>query len=119
MDIFCEHVKNMLLPLVEKGSRREFLLWIVTAVNGRLLFVSKWEDKLTIGLGPRESQPGDSIVALFGGNSPFILRPQTCPESGARTWKLVGPCYMDGLMRGDIVEDWLSIVRPTEVYDIA
>lgn len=118
MEIFCEHVRNMLLPLVEKGSRTAFLSRLLPEVVGRLLFVSKGEGKPIMGLAPNGTEPGDSIVALFGGNSPFILRPQTCPESGARTWRLIGACHMNGMMQGNVVDDWLCTGRPAEVYDI-
>ena len=48
-----------------------------------------------IGLGPRMSQPGDSIFLVKGSRVPLILRPG---ESG---WELIGDCYVHGIMQGE------------------
>lgn len=48
-----------------------------------------------IGLAPRLVCQGDSIALIKGGKSPFILR-----SSGGR-WKLVGECYIHGIMHGE------------------
>ncbi|KAK0874261.1 hypothetical protein LTS02_000177 [Friedmanniomyces endolithicus] len=37
--------------------------------------------------------PGDAIVVLYGGKVPYVLRKQVCGS-----YRLVGCCYLDGLM---------------------
>ncbi|KAI2631771.1 heterokaryon incompatibility protein-domain-containing protein [Xylaria nigripes] len=43
------------------------------------------------------SQPGDCICVLVGGELPFVARP-----TGHGTYTLVGECYVDGIMDGEI-----------------
>lgn len=54
------------------------------------------EDQLGIGQGP--IQVGDQVVVFFGGRMPFVLRPV-----GTR-WRLVGVCFVHGIMEGELVE---------------
>lgn len=46
-------------------------------------------------LGPDVMQQGDVVAVLYGGKVPFVLRPE-----GGR-WKLLGECYMHGMMSGE------------------
>jgi hypothetical protein len=50
-----------------------------------------------LGMGPKEMEPGDRLVMLFGANVPFVLRPF---QSGR--YKLVGEAYVSGLMHGEV-----------------
>ncbi|KAL8336919.1 hypothetical protein RB601_008427 [Gaeumannomyces tritici] len=58
-------------------------------------------------IGPGEMLPGDVVVALYGGTTPFILRRvggET--EIGEEkeedaTWKLIGECYVYGVVDGE------------------
>ncbi|KAH6651000.1 heterokaryon incompatibility protein-domain-containing protein [Chaetomium tenue] len=55
------------------------------------------------GLGPAAAREGDVVAVLFGGVVPFVLRP--CEgEDGVRFWRLVGECFVPGLMQGEAVE---------------
>ncbi|KAJ4245453.1 hypothetical protein NW762_013962 [Fusarium torreyae] len=54
----------------------------------------------TIGSGylslvPWPSQPGDRIVLLQGGRTPYVLR-----KAGEK-WKILGDCYVHGIMSGE------------------
>ncbi|PVH72982.1 HET-domain-containing protein [Cadophora sp. DSE1049] len=49
------------------------------------------------GLGPSEIEQGDVIVVLFGGTTPYVLRPI---DQG---YRFVGECYVHGLMNGEAV----------------
>lgn len=51
-----------------------------------------------MGLGARKMQLGDKICLFYGGEVLFILRPA---EEG---YRLVGECYVDGLMRGEALK---------------
>ncbi|TRX93544.1 hypothetical protein FHL15_005516 [Xylaria flabelliformis] len=48
---------------------------------------------------PLNTQPGDRICVLLGGEVPFVIRP-----TGKGTYTLVGECYIDGIMDGETFE---------------
>lgn len=50
------------------------------------------------GLGPVELEAGDIVSVLFGGTTPFVLRPV------GESYMLVGECYVYGLMNGEAIE---------------
>lgn len=54
------------------------------------------------GLGPPSTQLGDVVAVLFGADVPFILRPVGDPKQ--HCYKLVGQCYVHGIMYGKTVE---------------
>jgi hypothetical protein len=64
------------------------------------------------GLGPAAMRPGDSVCVLYGASMPFVVRPE-----GA-AYRLVGECYVHGLMRGqgvpaasaDRENSWIELV---------
>jgi hypothetical protein len=64
---------------------------------GRCLFVT---EKGGIGLGPMAMNPGDQISMLFGGRTMFVLR----PLSGLNEHFFIGSCYLDGVMKGEVVD---------------
>ncbi|KAH7127868.1 heterokaryon incompatibility protein-domain-containing protein [Dactylonectria estremocensis] len=45
---------------------------------------------------PMNSQPGDCICVLAGGEVPFVIRP-----TGRGTYTLIGECYVHGIMDGE------------------
>ncbi|KAK3650943.1 hypothetical protein LTR56_005994 [Elasticomyces elasticus] len=59
-----------------------------TCVNRRLMWT--WSGRLAIG--PTVAKPLDVIVALRGGGTPFLLRPQ------GDHFVFIGQCYADGIM---------------------
>ena len=63
--------------------------------NRRLLFIDKAP---YLALGPAGTQLGDMVCALFGGDCLYVL--------GERKGKmnLIGECYADGLMDGEVME---------------
>jgi hypothetical protein len=52
-----------------------------------------------IGVGDITLQNNDLIGVLFGGNVPFILRPM------GNRYRLVGECYLHGIMHGEAIEE--------------
>ncbi|KAF3000659.1 hypothetical protein E8E13_000025 [Curvularia kusanoi] len=50
-----------------------------------------------IGLFPLAIEAGDKIVVLEGASTPFVLR-----SIGDEAYRLVGECYVHGLMKGEI-----------------
>jgi hypothetical protein len=55
------------------------------------------------GLGPRDAQTGDHLSILLGCSVPVILRRVGSAES-ARVYKLVGECYVHGMMDGEALD---------------
>ncbi|KAH0558512.1 hypothetical protein GP486_004829 [Trichoglossum hirsutum] len=49
-----------------------------------------------LGTVPSEAEEGDLTVIFFGLGVPFVLRPLT-----GGTYKLIGPCYIHGIMDGE------------------
>jgi hypothetical protein len=60
-----------------------------------------------MGVGSRMMQIGDKICVLFGGEVLFILRP------AGETYRLVGECYVHGLMSGEA----MAMLDSSEVKD--
>lgn len=64
-----------------------------------------------LGLGPPETQVGDEVWCLFGGQMPFVLRQlgakqEFLPGQGERQLHQVfGICYVHGIMDGEIAND--------------
>lgn len=71
---------------------------IVCALSGRSVLATSngW-----IGLGPINKAPGDVICVIEGADVSFVLRPT------ADCFRLVGECFVQGLMCGELLEDSL------------
>ena len=56
-----------------------------------------------LGSGPTGMMPGDVVCIIMGACTPFLLRPDTESSGNQRgkRWKLVGPCFVYGLMYGE------------------
>lgn len=86
------------LSIGEKG-----VLYIIeqalTACQCRSFFKSS---RGYYGLGPEVAEVGDVICILFGSSVPFVLR----PNGTSGQWKLVGECYVHGIMNGEGIQMW-------------
>lgn len=51
-----------------------------------------------IGTVPRTTKKGDVVCVLYGGQTPFVLRPS---ESRPGMYRLIGDTYVHGLMEGE------------------
>lgn len=71
--------------------------YLGSATYGRRIFVAC---DGTIGLGPAILEPGDIVVLLFGGFTPYVLRLVN------DHYILVGECYVHGQMDGAAIEEW-------------
>ncbi|PKK45416.1 hypothetical protein CI102_11945 [Trichoderma harzianum] len=65
-------------------------------------------------LGPDALQEGDVVAVLRGGKTPFLLR-EVNDGDGGSGWRLVGECYVHGLMDG---EGWDVEGAKEEVFSI-
>ncbi|KAF2744285.1 heterokaryon incompatibility protein [Sporormia fimetaria CBS 119925] len=60
-----------------------------------------------VGVGPTYMQPGDEVVVFCGAMIPYVVR-----RAGEGKWQLIGECYCDGIMDGEIV----GIREKTDYY---
>lgn len=58
----------------------------------------------SIGLAPPEAEEGDMICMLWGCSVPVILR-----DLGGQKCKLIGECYVHGIMHGEFLEKHMGI----------
>lgn len=64
------------------------------------------------GLGPQSMAADDVVVVLYGGNTPYILRP--CGSD----FLLMGQAYMDEIMNGEVVRDVEAGKREDEIFHL-
>ncbi|KAJ3534133.1 hypothetical protein NM208_g1039 [Fusarium decemcellulare] len=93
-------------------SKRKFQwLYEVRSAAERKFFITQTG---YMGIGPPCMEPKDIICALFGGSTPYVIR----PASTEGEYLFVGECYVHGLMdgealdmheRGELTEQWFSL----------
>jgi hypothetical protein len=112
--------KSNLLPELQgvQESMRQYLekaipmfdTTIHHTCNSRAFFLTKGG---YIGIGPRWMRPNDRVVILYGGKTPYILRDENDSELDpiwtgqgfyGQSCRLVGECYVHGMMYGEMVE---------------
>ncbi|KAI1069336.1 hypothetical protein LB507_008620 [Fusarium sp. FIESC RH6] len=74
-------------------EQQEMFSWAVNAMAWRRVFGTR---DGRMGMGSGAAQVGDSVILLAGCNTPLIFR--ECNGG----WKLVGECYMHGVMYGEV-----------------
>lgn len=79
----------------DQWAFRKLLGLVGIPCRGRRLFVTADGH---LGLGPGRMKEGDVVSVLFGAHWPFVLRPH------GDAFLLVGYCYVDGMMYGEMVE---------------
>lgn len=77
----------------------EFLERVQSVVWNRKFFTTS--NKTLFGLGPDGLQSGDVVAVLYGCSVPVVLR----AVENRTYYKLVGECYIHGLMDGQAVKD--------------
>lgn len=55
------------------------------------------------GLGPPDTEPGDTVCIFYNGRTPFIVRPIDTDGIG-NEYQFLGESYVDGLMYGEAFE---------------
>jgi hypothetical protein len=113
--------QNLSLIFQDELSGREIQLY--WSVYERNIFQQTWSDVCTnrslfrtesgaLGLGPRQTQPGDRIFILKGAAVPYMFR-KSRVEGDSTAHELLGDVYMNGIMYGEIDESsitWEEIV---------
>ncbi|PVH69950.1 hypothetical protein DL98DRAFT_149793 [Cadophora sp. DSE1049] len=95
--------------VLTKEAAGDMLISVLALLSRRLITTKEG----FLGLAPEEAQKSDVIAILYGCNVPVVLRPH------GDTYLLIGECYVDGIMDGEIVEGkaprelWLEEVEIT------
>ena len=55
-----------------------------------------------LGLVPKATEVGDVICVMLGCSIPLVLR-----QKNALRYELIGPCFLDGIMSGEVLLGWL------------
>jgi hypothetical protein len=58
-----------------------------------------WTSDGSLGLGPQCMRVNDIVVVLYGGNTPYVLRPR-----GGR-FLFMGQAYIDNIMHGEVIDN--------------
>lgn len=68
-----------------------------------------------VGVLPDDTRRGDSVAVFLGSNLPFVLR-----ADGNGMYELVGPCYIHGIMDGELFDSQAgeSKVKPEFIKDL-
>jgi hypothetical protein len=112
----CSHVMRRLLQLERFGDEGEYRHNPASAqfeedtyyiCQQRRLF---WIDKGLYGLGPHCMQIGDIVVVLYGGNTPYVLRPRE------DEYIFMGQAYVDEIMNGELFQDSASDVLEERTF---
>jgi hypothetical protein len=74
-----------------------FLYLLQIAISGRTLFRTQLGH---LGMGLLGMREGDEVWLLYGGRTPFILR----PAGDAEGYTIVGECYIHGFMHGEMLD---------------
>jgi len=94
------------MTLEQEDKLKGINVSVQTATTGRVFFIT---EQGYMGLGPAHVEIGDDVAVLAGGHTPFILRPTQEKEIDRdygvqQCYKLIGDCYVHGLMDGEAVE---------------
>jgi hypothetical protein len=101
-------------PIVKK-----FLKTVDTMMRERILFRAA---NGSLGLGPKQVRPGDVVCILLGCSVPVVLRKHeldkeqdTRREQKADLYRLLGECYVHGIMDGEFMKSKPEVTTLTIV----
>lgn len=109
-----------------------------TAASPLLLAIAKRRLAITtkgyICLAPQSTKEGDAVYILAGGRVPFVLRPISPDDEGrldessptssepllpkAHQYRLVGDCYVEGIMLGEFIKEDHGRGRDDDFQDV-
>lgn len=85
------------LKMWEKTASQTHAVWMHNV--GRTLFVT--EGIGLLGSASAAVREGDGVFLLSGVDRPMVMRQCYSGEKG-KAWRLVGPAYVEGMMRGEL-----------------
>jgi hypothetical protein len=125
-----EKIRDFLLgrPL-ERKIRRRMLFPYLFRAHGKCFFMTEDE---RFGLCPPTTRSGDIVVALFGGQVPFVLRPVTneadfegnawtfkgCEKLRRGVYRIVGECYLHERMTSSFFHDEHAKMGDDELFHL-
>jgi hypothetical protein len=80
---------------VEFERAKTFLSALSSNLSNARFFVSK---SLRIGLAPMGAAVGDQIAIIASADLPFVLRPVPEDYAGEEAYRIMGGCYVDGIV---------------------
>jgi hypothetical protein len=81
----------------EKTTELTHAVWMHN--EDKALFVTEGKGRRLLGSASVAVREGDGVFWLSGADRPMVMRP--CGDTGiGRSWRLVGPAYVEGMMRG-------------------
>ncbi|ROW15936.1 hypothetical protein VPNG_02510 [Cytospora leucostoma] len=124
-NIALKHLRSLytveLLEDEHNLNTRDFLEKVRDVTWNRRLFLSRDNEfqEMLLGLAPRKTRVGDTIVMLFGLSVPVILRPSSV--GGGGYMETVGAAYVDGKREGQIVHQLgkMKVEGLAETFEIA
>jgi hypothetical protein len=88
----------------EGGDWDRFREAAAEVCQGRTFFLT---EKCYMGLGPGGMKVDtDEVWILFGADFPMVLRKQDSPDGKEGKYRLIGECYVQGIMQGQVVRSW-------------
>lgn len=80
----------------------EFLLRVQSIVWNRRLILT--QEHSFMGLAPGEIKKGDVVAILYGCSVPVMLRQISDTKNQEVKYKMIGECYIDGMMDGQALD---------------
>ena len=105
------------MSAVETGDLIPFSMSAVARYNQAVLFGRQDTTFFAtaqgrLGFSNNKIQPKDVVYVLYGGNAPFVLR----PNPNDNTMQLIGDAYLDGVMYGEALtaenkmpDEWVNL----------
>ncbi|KAK3167531.1 hypothetical protein OEA41_010658 [Lepraria neglecta] len=97
-------------------AMKQFLKRVQSVVWGRRLM--RTNSHRLVGLVPAETNKRELIVILSGCSVPVVSRRVEAPESNEETFKLIGECFIYGMMDGEAMDFKLSRGIETQTFAI-
>ena len=104
MDYFAAEATQCVFP--SNRIKLDMATALGAAIGRRLITLSPAGH---FGLAPRTARAGDCIYVLLGCSLPMVLRPVEGAVDGQ--FEVVGECYVEGYMNGEVVKDGGALVR--------
>jgi hypothetical protein len=84
---------------LDGNKSARFQMTLVRTYLDRKFFIT---DQGYMGIGAHLMEAGDRVCVLFGGSTPYIVRPTSVPDE----YLFLGECYVHGLMDGEAIKLW-------------
>ncbi|CAG7557460.1 unnamed protein product [Fusarium equiseti] len=98
---YISHARDLMVILEHSKKNQGWYRFIeATTISKDFNFFIA--EKGYVGIGPRCMKAGDQLCILFGGSTPYIIR----PASVADEYLYLGSAYIHGIMDGEVIDAW-------------